>query len=141
MNSKQFLILGGLVLVLVAVLGMLDIIGPTAEQSIFGANWWFDAAENWAHLVLGVVALIAAFALPAGMHKPLVILVGLLALVVGIYSAAISTMLLGANLESPADTILHIVVGLWALLAAMMGKESTGASMPAPASTPMSRPM
>lgn len=129
MNSKQFLILGGLVLALVAALGMLGIIGPTAEQSIFGANWWFDAAENWAHLVLGVVALIAAFVLPAGIQKPLVILVGLFALVVGIYSAAVSTMLLGANLENPADTVLHIVVGLWALLAAMMGKESMTAPL------------
>lgn len=125
MNSKQFLILGGAVLVLVAVLGMAGIIGPTAEQSIFGANWWFDGAENGAHLVLGIVALIAAFVLPANLQKPLVIVVGLLALVVGIYSAAISTMLLGANLESPADTVLHLGVGLWALLSAKMGKESS----------------
>lgn len=124
MNSKQFLILGGIVLVLVAIFGIIGIIGPTAEQSIFGANWWFDTAENWAHLVLGVVALIAAFILPANAQKPLVILVGLLALVVGLYSAFYSTMLLGANLESPADTILHLAVGAWALLAAMMGKEN-----------------
>lgn len=130
MNSKQFLILGGIVLVLVAVLGMVGVIGPTAEQSIFGSNWWFDAAENWAHLVLGIVALIAAFVLPANMQKPLVILVGLLALVVGVYSAAVSTMLLGANLENPADTVLHIAVGLWALLAAMMGKEGASPAMP-----------
>lgn len=121
MNSKQFLILGGLVLVLVAVLGMLGIIGPTSDQSIFGVTWWFDAAENWAHLVLGVVALIAAFVLPAGLQKPLVIAVGLLALVVGLYSAFYSTSLLGANLESPADTVLHLAVGIWALLSAMKG--------------------
>ena len=125
MNSKQFLILGGIVLVLVAVLGMVGIIGPTADQSIFGPNWWFDSAENWAHLVLGVVALLAAFVLPAGLQKPLVILVCLLALVVGIYSAAVSSMLLGANLENPADTVLHLAVGLWALLSAMMGKSES----------------
>ena len=124
MNSKQFLILGGIVLVLVAILGMIGIIGPTADQSIFSGNWWFDSAENWAHLVLGVVALIAAFVLPAGLQKPLVILVGLLAVVVGLYSAFVSTMLLGANLESPADTVLHLAVGIWALLAALMGKNS-----------------
>ncbi len=124
MNPKQFLILGGLVLVLVAVLGMVGIIGPTSDQSIFGVTWWFDTAENWAHLVLGVVALIAAFALPSMIQKPLVIAVGLLALVVGLYSAVYSTSLLGANLESPADTILHLAVGAWALLAAMMGKQS-----------------
>ncbi len=121
MNSKQFLILGGIVLVLIAVLGMIGVIGPTSNQSMFGVAWWFDSAENWAHLVLGVVALIAAFALPSAIQKPLVIAVGLLALIVGLYSAFYSTMLLGANLESPADTILHLGVGLWALIAAMMG--------------------
>ena len=131
MNSKQFLILGGAVLVLIAVLGMLGIIGPTAEQSIFGVNWWFDGTENGAHLVLGIVALIAAFVLPAGLQKPLVILVALFALVVGIYSGVVSTMFLGANLENPLDTVLHVGVGIWGLLAALMGKDAmmSGGSM------------
>mgnify|MGYP001617559995 FL=1 len=120
-------------LVLVAVLGMIGVIGPTADQSLFGENWWFDGPENWAHLVLGVVALIAAFVLSPALQKPLVILVGLLALVVGVYSAMFSTSLLGANLENPADTVLHIVVGLWAVASAMMGKkEMSGSGSPIP---------
>jgi len=131
MNPKQFLILGGVVLVLVGVLGMAGIIGPTAADSVFGSTWWFDPAENIAHLVLGVVALIAAFVLPAGMQKVLVILVGLLALGVGVYNLMGSTMLLGANLESPADTVLHLAVGIWAMLAAFLGKSSM-ASMAEP---------
>jgi hypothetical protein len=124
MNPKQFLIIGGIVLVLVAVLGMIGIIGPTAEQSVFGSNWWFDSAENWAHLVLGIVALVASMALPAGLQKPLVIIVGLLGLGVGLYSLMGSSMLLGANLENPADTVLHIAVGIWAMVAAMMGRRN-----------------
>jgi hypothetical protein len=53
MNSKQFLQYGGIVLVLLAIVGF---IVPT----IGGSALYFDSAENWAHLVLGVVALVLA---------------------------------------------------------------------------------
>src|SRR3989344_3784613 len=115
MNPRQFLLLGGIVLVLVGLLGFFGVIGPTAEQSIFGEMWWFDNAENWAPLVLGVVALVLLMA-PAGLQKPVVILVGIVGLLVGLYNFA-SESLLGANLESPADLILHLVVRTWALIA------------------------
>lgn len=126
MNSKQFLIIGGIVLLLVGILGFVGIIGPTSTNSPFGAAWYFDNAENWAHTVLGIVALIASAALPASGQKPLVILVGLLALFFAIYSLfgpiTAGSNFYGAQLQNPADTILHLVVGIWALLAAMMGK-------------------
>jgi hypothetical protein len=131
LNPKQFLLFGGVVLLLVGVLGFLGILGPTADDSIFGEMWWFDNAENWAHTVLGVVAILAAFIAPASMQRPLVMLVGGLALLVGIYNF-FSTKLIGANLESPADLILHLVVGAWALYASM---NKTSGSM-----TPMSTP-
>lgn len=117
MNPKQFLYVGGAVLVLVAVLGFTGVTGPTAADSIFGDAWWFDNGENWAHLVLGVVALIAGATFPAHAQKPLVIAVGLLALFFAIYNF-FSMDFYGANLESPADLILHAVVGVWALWAA-----------------------
>ena len=72
MNPKQFLTIGGVVLVLLGILGFVNVIGPTSEVSIFGSAWWFDNAENWAHLILGIVALLAAFALPGTAQKPLV---------------------------------------------------------------------
>ncbi len=119
MNPKQFLTIGGIVLVLVAVLGFLGIIGPTANQSIFGPNWWFDNYENWAHLVLGVVALIASFVLNSMLQKYLTIIVGIVGIFFAIYSGFVSTDFLGAGLENPADTVLHLVVGVWALWAGM----------------------
>ncbi len=122
MNPKQFLLYGGAVLVLVGILGFVGVIGPSAAKSLFGSTWWFDNGENWAHLILGVVALVAAFTFPAGAQKPLVMLVGLLAIFFAIYNA-FSTKFLGANLESPADLILHAVVGIWALGSSMMGKK------------------
>ncbi|MBI2055707.1 MAG: hypothetical protein HYT42_02335 [Candidatus Sungbacteria bacterium] len=118
MNPKKFLQIGGVVLVLVGILGFVNVLGPTADESIFGSAWWFDNAENWAHLVLGVVGLIAAYAFPGSLQRPLVLLLGIVGVVVGLYSFFGYNMLLGANLENPADSLLHVVVGLWALLAA-----------------------
>ena len=121
MNSKQFLLIGGVVLVLVGILGFVGVIGPTPDKSLLGANWWFDNYENWAHLVLGIVALIAGFVFPAMVQRPITLLVGVVGVAIGIYSIY-NPDLLGANLENPADTVLHIVVGLWALAAGLMDK-------------------
>jgi hypothetical protein len=131
LNPKQFLVVGGLILVLVALLGFFGVTGPTASDSIFGASWYFDSAENWAHLVLGVVGLLAAFVLPASGQKMLVMLLGVIGILVGLYSLFIDTKFFAAMLQNPADTILHIVVGLWALWASM-GKSSSSMSMGAP---------
>ncbi len=123
MNPKQFLVIGGAVLLLVGVLGYMGVIGSTPEESIFGSTWWFDNAENLAHTVLGLVALIMAFVLPASLQKPLVMVLGIIGVLVGLYSAVVSTAFLGANLENPADTFLHLLVGAWALWASMKKQE------------------
>ena len=123
MNPKQFLIIGGLVLILVGVLGMVGVIGPTPSNSIFGAAWWFDVYENWAHLLLGIVGVIAAFVFPASLQKPLVLLLGVVGLFFAVYSGFVNTNFLGANLENPADTVLHLAVGAWALWAGMQKQQ------------------
>ncbi len=129
MNPKQFLQIGGVVLVLVGLLGFFGLIGPTSDASIFGGAWWFDNGENWAHTILGIVALIAAGALKNPMQqKNLVILVGVLGIFFAVYNV-FSTSFLGANLESPADLILHLAVGVWALWAAMRKPSMTGGAM------------
>ncbi|MBI4049307.1 MAG: DUF4383 domain-containing protein [Candidatus Doudnabacteria bacterium] len=129
MNPKQFLVVGGAILVLVGLLGFFGVIGPTAEQSIFGSAWWFDQGENWAHLVIGVVGLIAAYTFPASTQKPLVMLLGVIGVLIGLYSLIFSSSFLGANLENPADSLLHLVVGVWALYASW-GKSSVGGMSP-----------
>jgi len=127
MNPKQFLVIGGIVLVLVGILGFVGIIGPTPDDSIFGGSWFFDNKENWAHLILGIVALIAAFAFPTASQKPIVIIVGLLGLFFAVYNVFNDTFL-GAGLENPLDLILHLVVGVWALYAGL-NKRASGSMM------------
>jgi hypothetical protein len=124
MNPRQFLIVGGAVLLLAGILGFVGVIGPTAEDSIFGDPWWFDNGENWAHTVLGVVGIIAAFVLPAGAQRALVLLLGVVGVLVGVYSI-FEQRFLGSNLENPADTLLHLAVGAWALLASVRRTPAT----------------
>lgn len=118
-SPKGFLQIGGIVLVVVAILGFFGIIGPTPESSLFGSFWWFDGPENWAHLVLGVVALGVAYGVKDDKtQKTVTMIVGVVALLVGLYGF-VSSGLLGANLENPMDNLLHLVVGAWALWASM----------------------
>lgn len=120
LTPKGFLQVGGIVLLVVGILGYVGIIGPTPDSSLFGSFWYFDNAENLAHTVLGIVALVAAYALKdEKMQKNLVMLVGVIALLVGVWNF-FSTMLLGAELQRPMDLILHLVVGVWGLKASMV---------------------
>lgn len=135
MNSKQFLLYGGIVLVVVGVLGFF-LIGPTADKSIFGDAWWFDNGENWTHLVLGIIALLAAYSVPASAQRPLVMILGLIGVLIGLYSLLISQTFFGANLENPADSLLHLVVGAWALWASMNKKGVVTPPAPAAPATP-----
>lgn len=125
MNPKQFLLVGGVVLVVVGLAGFFGIIGPTAEQSIFGDNWWFDNGENWAHLILGVAGIILAYAAPAGLQILVTLLLGIVGVLVAVWGFVIGSDFYGANLENPADNLLHLVVGLWALWAWRSGRSSS----------------
>lgn len=121
MNARKFLQAGGTLLVLIAILGFVEIIGPDAKTSIFGARWYFDNGENWAHLIIGVVALTSSVALSPVGYRNLARFLGIIALLFGFYSFFISTNFFGVNLEKPADTIFHVALGLWALWAGRKG--------------------
>ena len=129
MNPKQFLQFGGAILVVLGVIGLLPVFTKA------NTPWFYlDAGENVAHIGLGIVAIAAAYVLtdPA-MQKWLVAVVGVVALFFGVYGFAV----MGApepntfgisNLESPADNLLHLVVGAWALYAAFMGRATMKAT-------------
>lgn len=113
MNPKTFLMWGGIVLLVLAVVGFLGFrIGDTL---------WFDAGENWAHTILGVVAVLAAYRLTESAQRTLTWIVAIAALVAGIWGFFVagrpSPNFFGANLET-IDNLLHVVVGIWGVLAA-----------------------
>jgi len=118
-NPKQFLQIGGAILLL---LGLVGFAGPFSTK---GSFFWLDNGENVAHTGLGIIAIAASFLLKdAQMQKWLVAAVGVVALFFTVVGFAVAGDASGANtfglanLESPADDILHLVVGVWALAAA-----------------------
>jgi len=128
-TPKMFLTVGGAVLLLLGIVGFLNIFTEEAYP------WfWLDGGENVAHTVLGAVALAAVYvpglnSALAPYYRPIVILVGLIALFFGVYGFVVAGDTSGANtfglsnLESPADNILHLVVAAWAFASAFMGRE------------------
>ena len=117
MNARKFLIFAGFALVIIALLGFFGIIGPTPDKSIFGSSWWFDNGENWVHLVVGLFALFATQVLSVHAQKYLAMLLGIFGILIGLYGIVLGNNFLGANLENPMDSILHFVLGAWALWA------------------------
>jgi hypothetical protein len=117
MNPKQFLQIGGGILLLLGIVGFAGVFNDT--KSFF----YLDNGENVIHTILGVVAIGASFVLKDAMlQKWLVAAVGVFALFATVYGFAVagnaSPNVGFSNLESPADDILHLVVGVWALAAA-----------------------
>lgn len=122
-SAKGFLQYGGIVLVVVALLGFFRVIGPTPEDSLFGGTWNFTAIENWLHLIIGVVALLAASMLKQESQvRGLVNVVAVVALVFGVLGFFTS---FGDVLQNPLDNILHLVIAIWAFWA-VKGKNMPG---------------
>lgn len=130
LSPKGFLLWGGIILVLLAVLGSVGILGNSVDRSVLGSFFWLDDTENILHLLFGVVALAAYFLLKDEKMQAwlvaLVALIALLAAVVGFMNAGntvdnTSVFGFGTNLENPSDDILHLVVALWAGFAAYKG--------------------
>lgn len=126
-SSTAFLRYGGGVLLIVGLVGFIGILNNVDFFSL-------DTGENVAHVALGVVGLAAGFGLKdARLHRYLTAVVGITALVFGLlgwFLPSGGALLNGAfakpnffglaNLESPADNLLHLFVAAWAIWA-MMG--------------------
>ena len=125
LTPNGFLKVGGIVLLLLGILGFL-----LPGGRILGSAFYLDFAENVAHAVLGIVALIAAYTLPEGAQKGLVWIVGIVALLFAVWGFLVAgnpppNWYGISNLENPLDNLLHLVVGVWAIWAASRKSSST----------------
>jgi hypothetical protein len=129
-TPKGFLTYGGAILLLLGIIGFL---GVFTQQSV--PAFWLDTGENVAHLALGIIALAIVFVPGLNTafepyYRWIVILLAVVALFFGIYGFVVggnaepNTFGI-SNLESPADNILHLVVGVWALYAAWRAPTSS----------------
>ena len=125
LTPRGFLRVGGTILLVLGWLGYL--LYPFTGGALLGDALWFDNGENFAHAALGVLALVFAADLNRDWQRWITALLGLIALLTGIYgftlpAGMMDAMNLGvANLENPMDNLVHLVVGVWALWAAVKG--------------------
>lgn len=134
-TSTGFLRYGGIVLLLVGVVGLIGLFNNVTFFTL-------DTGENYAHLALGIVGVAVGFGINnTGLHKLLTWALFVTALVFTVWGLFLPSggTLSGntwsspnfyglANLESPADSILHLVVAAWAGLALWMERGSAAAS-------------
>jgi hypothetical protein len=123
LSPTTVLRLGGIVLL---ALGVIGLTGVTNNIAFFN----LDSGENIAHIGLGIIGLVAGFGVkdPA-VHRGLTAVIAVTGLFTGLYGFALPAgdemhrNFFGlANLENPADNLLHVVVGLWAAAAAVANR-------------------
>ncbi len=123
LNTQRFLMYGGAILLLLALVGYIGL-GPTANNSLFGSAFYLDQAENLGHLVAGVFALsVWKLAKTDRWLRTWSGILGVLALVVavvGFLNFNVSTPNAGgANFEL-VDNIIHLGLALWGFWVAFM---------------------
>ena len=125
LTPKGFLQLGGVILLVLGIAGFA--LGWIFPQGKFlaalgvGDALYLDQFENIAHTLLGIVALAAAYVLPADLQKWLVALVGAFGIfvtIVGFLAAGNPAPNLSVTNLEILDDLIHLVVGAWGLYAA-----------------------
>lgn len=118
----------GIIMILLGLSGLMGLTGPLPSDSVFGDGWWLSNVEVWVHLVVGIVLLVLSYAISGSAQRSLAMIVGVVALLVGIYSIFKPGDLAGFNLERPADTVLFLVIGLWGWMSSRGSSSSQAAA-------------
>ena len=117
MNARQVLLQLGITLILLGLIGLIGLLGPTAGDSLFGARWWLDPGQNWAHLLVGLIAVLSALLVHQLVQRYLAILLGIAALCLSVVSL-FNPDLWAIHLERPVETVLYALLGIWILVCA-----------------------
>lgn len=115
MNSRQFLLFGGALLILLGLLGVFGIIGfSSADPGVFGRWWYFTKIEGWVHAGIGLLLVISSV-IPRAHWRYIAIFFGVLSVLSGIYSllgpVPEGEQVFSMDLQNPGDTIFHLLVG------------------------------
>lgn len=130
-SPEKFLLLAGGFSVIIGILGVFSL-GPTHEHSVLGTFLWMDHKENVFHTLLGLIGLSIVLipSLKATLHphyKQIVFVAASIALFFSLYGflEAYNIILppIDFNLQHPADNVLHLLLGLWALTAVIVGRK------------------
>ncbi len=120
MNPKSFHLVGGIVLALVGLLGLLG-----ALDSVFGD------LSYMVYLVVGIIAMIGSFVFPTGLQKTVAMLIGIIAVLLGLYNLLFSgDTFLGMSLGNSVAGVFDLIVGIWALLSAKGKPAMMSSGMP-----------
>jgi hypothetical protein len=114
--TKQFLTWGGLILIILGILGLIGVLGPTASGSIFGNSWFFDMGQSWVNVIVGVIAILAAWVLNSESRRWIAGIIGILGLIVGVLGFVLPSsfsMILGPNPENLISNLFYLVMGVW----------------------------
>jgi hypothetical protein len=116
-SPRQFLLLGGTVLVIIWLTGAAGLLGSISRASLFNPPYWI----NWVHLTFGFVVLAIAFAGGRTLQNAITLLAGIMGstlgfsgLLFGSYAANRYNM---PELADPSDHLAHLTVGALALWA------------------------
>ena len=117
LRPRQFLFLGGTLLVIIGLAGATGLLASLSPAAFFNPPHWI----NWAHLTFGILVLAVAFAGGRTLHNVFTLAAGILGSTLGV-----SGLLLGSyatnrynmpELADPSDHLAHLTVGLLALWA------------------------
>jgi len=114
--TKQFLIWGGLIMIILGVSGLVGVLGQTASGSIFGNGWFFDMGQSWVNIIVGVIALLAAWVLDTESRRWIAGILGILGLIVGVLGFVLPSSfsaILGPNPENLVSNLFYLVIGVW----------------------------
>jgi hypothetical protein len=116
-RPRQFLLLGGTVLVIIGVAGAAGLLGSISRASVFNPPYWI----NWIHLTFGIVVIAIAFAGGRTLQNGITLAAGIMGntlgfsgLLFGSYAAKRYNM---PELADPSDHLAHLTVGVLALWA------------------------